>query len=266
MSPVADISVWELAISFLLLIIPLLFFLYFRIHILKSVLISVVRMVLQLMLIAFYLEWIFDANNPWINSLWVIIMIFVGVFTSIKRVGLKRKYFVFPLVIASLTSVVIIDAFFFGYVLKLDNLFESRYFIPITGMVLGNAMSHNIIGLSAYFKELNEKEGLYQFLLTNTGSAKLSLRPFIREAIKQGLNPLIASMSVIGLISLPGMMTGQILGGSSPAVAIKYQIMIMLAIFVGCTINLFISIIFSNRFVFDEYGNFRKRVIKSTKR
>jgi putative ABC transport system permease protein len=90
----------------------------------------------------------------------------------------------------------------------------------------------------------------------------LALRPFIGESIKSGLNPLIGTMSVIGLISLPGMMTGQILGGSSPVIAIKYQIMIMLAIFAGCTINLFLSIILSNRFIFDVYGKLKMDMLK----
>jgi putative ABC transport system permease protein len=161
-----------------------------------------------------------------------------------------------------LTSVVIIDGFFLGYVLKLDYLFDARYFIPITGMILGNSLNHNIVGLSSYYKGLTEKSDLYYFLLTNTSNTKLALRPFVSESVKQGLNPLIATMSVIGLIALPGMMTGQILGGSSPTIAIKYQIMIMLAIFIGCTINLFLSIIFSNLFVFDGYGKLKMNMLK----
>jgi putative ABC transport system permease protein len=129
-------------------------------------------------------------------------------------------------------------------------------------MVLGNSLNHNIVGLSSYFNGLSEKSDLYYFLLTNTSNIKLALRPFIGESIKSGLNPLIGTMSVIGLISLPGMMTGQILGGSSPVIAIKYQIMIMLAIFAGCTINLFLSIILSNRFIFDVYGKLKMDMLK----
>jgi putative ABC transport system permease protein len=190
-------------------------------------------------------------------------MISVGVHTSISRVGLNWRYFLIPLFIAGLTSVIIIDAFFLGLILKLDYFFDARYFVPITGMVLGNSLNHNIVGLSSYFKGLSEKSDLYYFLLTNTSNPKLALRPFVGESIKSGLNPLIGTMSVIGLISLPGMMTGQILGGSSPVIAIKYQIMIMLAIFAGCSINLFLSIIFSNQFIFDGYGRLKKNMLKS---
>jgi putative ABC transport system permease protein len=265
MSSIIDIKIWELALAFIMLVIPIVFFQIYRINIKKDVLISIARMVVQLSLVAIYMEWIFAVNNAWINAIWVFIMISVGIFTTIRRVAINWRFFVIPLFIAGLTSVVIIDAFFIGIVLKPDYFFDTRYFIPITGMVLGNALSHNIIGLTSYFKGLSEKSDLYLFLLTNTGNPKLALRPFIGEAVKDGLNPLIASISVIGLIALPGMMTGQLLGGSPPSVAIKYQIMIMLAIFVGCSINLFLSIIFSNFFVFDGYGKLKTNILKSNK-
>ncbi len=262
MSNITDINTIDLALGFLVMVIPVSFFLYFKIKMVQSVLIALVRMAVQLSLIAFYLEWIFEQNNALYNSLWVFVMILVGIGTSIRRIGLNWRYFVAPLFLAAMTSVIIIDSFFLGWIIKLDYFFDARYFIPITGMVLGNSLNHNIVGLSTYFVGLSEKRELYYFLLTNTADTKLSIRPFIEDAVKRGLNPLIATMTVIGLISLPGMMTGQILGGSSPAVAIRYQIMIMLAIFTGCTINLFLSILFSNRFVFDKYNRFKDNVLK----
>jgi len=263
MKSIIDIDLLDLAISITTLAIPIVFFLYYRVKMVSDVIISVIRMIIQLMLVALYLEWIFDKNSAWLNILWVLVMILVGIFTTIRRVGLRWKDFVVPFFIAGLTSVVIIDAFFLGYVIRLDYLFDARYFIPITGMILGNSLNHNVVGMSTYFNGLSEKSELYYFLLTNTANPRLALRPFIAKAIQQGLNPLIATMSVIGLISLPGMMTGQILGGSSPTIAIKYQIMIMLAIFVGCTINLVVSILISNVFVFDKYGRFREEVLTS---
>ena len=262
MKTITDISVINLSLGFIVLIIPLAFLAYFRIRLIKDILISAIRMIIQLSLVALYLEWIFELNSAWLNSLWVLLMIFIGIGTSIKRVGLNWKFFLIPLFLAALSSVIIIDSFFLGLIVKSDFFFDARYFIPITGMVLGNSMNHNIVGLTAYFSGLTTKSELYYFLLTNSDSRKLSLRPYISDAFKKGLNPMIANMSVVGLISLPGMMTGQILGGSSPATAIKYQIMIMIAIFTGCSINLMLSILFSNLFVFDEYGNFRKKVIR----
>ncbi len=264
MNSIVDISIWKLLISMTAMVLPTAFFLYYRVKVVNSVLIGTVRMIIQLSLMALYLEWIFELNNAVINAAWVLIMIFVGVFTSIKRIGIRWKYFVLPFFISGFTTVLIIDAFFLGFVLNLDYFFDARYFIPISGMILGNAINHNIIGLNTYFRDFQSKSELYYFLLTNTGSSKIALRPFIGNAIKQAMNPMIATLTVIGLISLPGMMTGQILGGSSPSTAIHYQIMIMIAIFVGCSINIFLSIILSNKFIFDKYGVFRENLMKNS--
>ncbi|MFW5759651.1 MAG: ABC transporter permease, partial [Cyclobacteriaceae bacterium] len=73
-----DISIFDLALGFAILTIPLLVFIYYRIRLVKDMFISLARMIAQLSLVALYMEWIFDMNNPWINSLWVFIMILVG--------------------------------------------------------------------------------------------------------------------------------------------------------------------------------------------
>jgi putative ABC transport system permease protein len=265
MSEITDISLLSLVLGYSVLLIPLAGLWYFRTGLLKDSLIGIFRMTLQLVFVALYLEFVFDLNDAWLNSLWLIGMIVVGVFTTIKRSGLNRKFFLLPLFTSGLISIVIIDLFFLGVIVRLDYFFDARYFIPISGMILGNSLNHNIVGMNAYFDGLVKNRDLYQFLLVNRNSQAVALAPFIRDALRKGLNPMIATMSVMGLISLPGMMTGQILGGSSPAIAIKYQIMIMLAIFTGCSLNLMLTILFSNRFAFDSYGSFRDGIMKSNK-
>jgi putative ABC transport system permease protein len=262
MKEIVDIGFDRLLLGLLLMVIPIMGFLYFKVKIVKETLISVLRMVIQLSLVALYLEYIFEWNKAWINIIWVGIMIIVGSFTTIKRAGLSYRYFALPFILSGFMSLLIIDAFFLGFVIRLDYVFDARYFIPISGMVLGSSLNHNIVGVSSYFSRLKKEQDLYYFLLVNGNNKKNSLAPFIRSAIKSGLNPMIATMSVVGLISLPGMMTGQILGGSSPAIAIQYQILIMIAIFVGCSINLMLGILISNRFVFDSFGRIKANIFK----
>lgn len=253
-----DIQLWDLLLGFSILVIPVFIFRYYKVRLNGDLIISVLRMIVQLFFVAVYLEWIFEKNNVWINTAWVLMMVIVGGGTVVKRVGIPWKRFLWPFAIAGLISMTIVDTFFLGLVIKTGYFFDARYFVPISGMVLGNSLNHNIVGLTAFFSGLRKDKELYYFLLTNSGSSRLALRPFIQDALIKGLNPLLATMSVIGLISLPGMMTGQILGGASPAVAIKYQVMIMLAIFVGCTLTLVLSILFSGRLAFDELGNVRE--------
>lgn len=251
----ADIGLWELCWGFGILLIPLFVFLYYRVRLVQDMFLSLVRMIVQLLLVAVYLEWIFEMNDPWINAFWVLFMVFIGAGTIVRRVGLNWRIYLLPFVLSGILSMLILDSFFLGFVLKLPYVFDARYFVPISGMILGNSLNHNIVGLTSYVSGLSQRQELYYFLLTNSGSWKFTIRPYMQEALTKALNPLLATMSVMGLISLPGMMTGQILGGASPAVAIKYQVMIMLAIFSGCTLTLVMSLFFSQRYIFDDYGN-----------
>ena len=149
------------------------------------------------------------------------------------------------------------DAYFLGYVVKLDNMFEARYFIPITGMLLGNTLKTIIIALSYYFKQLDTESDLYKWYLANGATRSEALSRFKREALKIAFNPVIAATAIVGLISLPGMMTGQILGGSAPNVAIKYQIMLMITVFSSSIISVIITLLISDRNVFDGMDNLK---------
>jgi len=106
---------------------------------------------------------------------------------------------------------------------------------------------------------------MYKYFLAN-GATRKALQPYIKEALKTSFNPLLANMAVIGLIALPGVMTGQILGGSSPNVAVKYQIMLLMSIFIGTMITIVITILLGNRYIFDKsdnlkssFGSFKKK-------
>lgn len=257
MTGVTDISIYKLALGYIIMLIPLFWLYYYKTGLIKDVVIGALRMTIQLSFVALYFSYIFELNSPYLNISWVLIMVIVSVFTTIKRSKLQAKMFVLPVFTAIVVSLVLIDTFFLGFIIGLDNIFDARYFIPISGMILGNSMNHNIIGLNAYFDKLKNNNQLYYFMLINKNDQKSALLPYMRDAISKAINPLIATMTVMGLISLPGMMTGQILGGSDPSTAVKYQILILLAIFVSSNLNLVLTLIFSNRFVFDKFGKLK---------
>ena len=129
-------------------------------------------------------------------------------------------------------------------------------------MLLGNTIRSVIISLNAYYKRIDEEQNLYRWHLANGANKKEALLPFMREALRIAFNPTIASTAIMGLITLPGMMTGQILGGSNPNVAVKYQIMLMITIFSSSIITVVLTILFSNRIAFDKYRNLRKDIFR----
>ena len=252
-----DITLTNLALGYLLLAIPLAILIYYKTGLAKDTVIAVVRMTIQLFLVGFYLKYVFLWDKWWLNVLWALIMIFVATITVGRRANMKKSLFIIPIFTALLTAMFIVDFYFLGVVLRLDNLFSARYFIPITGMIMGNCMRSNVIALSTFYKGLNKERTLYRFLIANGATKEEALLPFMRDSLKVAFNPMIANTAVMGLISLPGMMTGQILGGSSPDIAIKYQIMLMITIFVASTLTVFLTIKIVNLIVFDKYDRLK---------
>ena len=263
MNGAKDIEWIYLLLGYLLLLIPITGLGYFRTGLIKPTLIAVARMTAQLVLVGLYLEFIFTLNNKWVNLLWVLLMVTFASLAVISRTSLRYKYYLFPVFWATALSLAVIVAYFFVVVLRLENYFEARYLIPITGMLLGNCLNSNIIGLNAYYSRLRLEQQLYRYALANGATRAEALQPFIKDALIKAFNPSIASMAVIGLVSLPGMMTGQILGGSDPVVAIKYQIMIMISIFTASLLTVILTIFFANRYAFDSYDNFKHQSLSS---
>ncbi|WP_243348494.1 ABC transporter permease [Parabacteroides sp. FAFU027] len=249
-----DISYTRLLLGYLLLLIPVYYLQYYKTGLVKDTLLAAVRMSIQLFLIGIYLEFLFKLNNPWVNMLWVIVMILTAGYTVVKRSKQRIGLLWMPVSVAILISVVICAGFFLGIVLNLPSAFEARYFIPICGMVLGNILNTNVISLNTFYSGIERERTLYLFSLANGAHPAEAQRYFMREALIKSLNPAIATMAVMGLISLPGIMTGQILGGSSPSVAIKYQIMIMIVIFSSSLISVLVTLWLSTKRAFDKFG------------
>ncbi|MDX9941977.1 MAG: ABC transporter permease [Bacteroidales bacterium] len=253
-----EISWPALGLGYILLIIPFALLYLFRTGLVKETLIAVIRMTIQLFLVGVYLEVLFRLNKPWINIAWVLIMILVASAATTRRSELKPRLFFLPVTLAILFSMILIDAFFLGLVIRPENFFEARYFIPITGMIIGNCMERNIIALNSFRGQIYRELSTYRYFIANGASRHEALLPFIRNALKSAFNPLIANMAVIGLIALPGTMTGQILGGSSPNQAIRYQILLMLGIFIATMMTVVLTILLSRKMLFDEMDNLKE--------
>lgn len=248
-----DISFLAL-LALSLILVPFIFISYhFKLNLLREAFISVFRMYIQLILVGVYLQYIFQINNTYINIVYIIIMICVATFSVINALSLKiLKSFLIvfsPMLVLSL----LLSTFFHFFIIRIDNIFDAKYFIPIIGMLLGNCLRANIICLNNFFQVFkdNEKEYLYTLAL---GATKLeALKPYMSSSLKVVLKPAFADIATLGIVTLPGMMTGQILGGASPMIAIKYQIAIMLMILAIKIYNSNICLLLCTKYFFDEY-------------
>lgn len=254
MNTTIDITYIGFVLGFLLLLIPIYFLHHYHTKLVKDTLIAAARMTIQLFLVGIYLEYLFRWNLWWVNTLWVIVMIVAATYTILNRTKLPLKQLFISVGVSLLFSITIIDVYFMGIVVRAEHLFEARYFIPISGMLLGNMLTANVLALNSFFGSLNRERSFYLYMLGNGASQNEALAPFVRESIVKSFNPTIASMAVMGLISLPGTMTGQILGGSDPRVAIKYQIMLMITIFASSLIAVLFTLWLCRKQAFDGFG------------
>ena len=260
-----DISYLSLGICFALLAIPLAIFIIFKIKIIKVTIWSVLRMTVQLALVGVFLKYIFEWNNSFLNAAWLLVMITFAAFSVVGSSGLKYRSYVLPTLLAFLISAVPVLLFFNGLVIRLDNLLDARYLIAITGMLLGNSLRGAIIGLGDFYKSVMRDENRYFYSLASGATRTEALAPYLRNGMISALRPALANMATMGLVFLPGMMTGQIISGESPLLAIKYQMSIVIAIFVCVVLTVSLTILFTVRISFDEYGVLKKDMFRKAK-
>ncbi|MFP4655237.1 MAG: ABC transporter permease [Methanohalobium sp.] len=257
-----DISTTSLILCFLMLLIPLAISYLLNLDLIKSTFKSISRMTLQLAFIGIFLTFIFDLNNTLLNLFWIMLMLIVASHSVIESCDIKLSKLFTPLFLSFTITNLSVLFYFNNFVIDLTNLFEARYLIPIGGMVLGNSLRANIIGINDFRSEIKRNEHRYLYSLSMGAQKHEALIPYLRKSMISAIKPTIANMSTVGIVFLPGMMTGQILGGSSPIVAIEYQIAIMVAIYVTTVMSVMLSIIVTIYIGFDKLGIFRKDVLK----
>lgn len=257
---IIDISYSSLALAYLLLIAPLAGMVWLRLPMIGETMIAVVRMTLQLLFVGFYLQIIFDLNSLLLTSLWLVVMLIVADVSIIRGCGLKVRRVAGGIFISLLAGTLAPLVFFILFIFQDTSAFGAQYVIPIAGMILGNCLRADIVGIQTFYEGLRRDEKSYILSLTQGANQHEALLPFIRKAFKTAMTPTIAAMSTIGLVALPGMMTGVILGGGNPMTAIKYQIAIMIAIFAGTALTVILAIYLTAGRNIDEAGLLRQDV------
>ncbi|SHO56375.1 ABC transporter permease [Vibrio quintilis] len=257
MDSVIDIGWLQVGLFSLIILIPLYISSHYHLLLGKDMIIALIRMALQLSLVGVYLEYLFNLNNFFVNTIWLILIVFIGASAILSRAMLPRTRLILPLFLALIQGLIPVLLILSIFVVQPVPLYNAQYMIPIAGMLMGNSLSGNIIVLQNLFTAFEERKDEYEAAISLGASPRYAARPFITSAMQKASAPVLASMTTIGLVTLPGMMTGQILGGTAPIIAIKYQFIIMVAIFV--VLNL--SMAFSIEYLFKVIVNKEGRVL-----
>jgi len=208
-------------------------------------------MTVQLVLAGFILTYILQNPHPAFTLFYILLITFFAIYTVLSRNKDINKRF--KIVVGfSLAIPGILIVCFFIIVIVGANIFNPQYTIPISGMIIGNAMTGVSLGLKTFTENIKMQRSKIDTLINIGASPRKILTPFLNQAIETALLPTLNSMIGMGIIFLPGMMTGQILAGVLPTTAILYQIAIIIAITTVTCLSVFCSLYFGQNTLYNK--------------
>jgi putative ABC transport system permease protein len=196
--------------------------------------VGTLRTFAQLLLMGYVLRVVFDVNLMAVTLGVFAVMLVTAVHTVRGRVKERSVPFVLPLGFSMLLSYLTVSVLVTSVVLQARPWWNPVYFIPLSGMVVGNSMTAMAVALDRLFSSLRARRNEVEMMLSLGADYREASSDITREAVRAGMIPSITSMMGVGLVFIPGMMTGQILSGTDPMLAIRYQIVVMLML-VGST-------------------------------
>jgi len=245
MDKVIDLTLWQIAAAYIFVLILLFIVKVKGIPREKVILISSIRMTMQLIFTGYVLVYIFDNSNPFFTVLVIAVMEGFAIHNIYKRVKAKLSTKMKRIIALSMISGTVLSILYFILVvIRLSPWYDPRYFIPIAGMIIGNSMTGISIGVNTLVDGIHKEKNLVEASLMLGAAPKMATKGIVDKAFDSAILPTINSMLGMGIVFLPGMMTGQILSGASPITAIEYQIAIMLGILgsVSLTVILFVQL------------------------
>jgi putative ABC transport system permease protein len=208
-------------------------------------------MTLQLILAGFILLFLFDNVHAAFTVATVILMETFAIYNTIKRVKTKLSASIKKIIAVSMVTGTLLSlVFFIVVVLGVAPWYDPRYFIPIAGMLIGNSMTGISLGVNRLVDGMRGQRHVIESALMLGATPKMAAKKYVNAAFDAAILPTINSMVGMGIVFLPGMMTGQILSGTSPVTAIEYQIVIMLGILgsVTLTVIMFVQLAYKSFF------------------
>lgn len=231
---IIDLGYFELALALTFVLLAGISSLILHLGLHRDILWGTVRTISQLFLMGYVLKYIFQLTSPWPVLLFFSGMILFAAHIIQGRVKTRVVPFMGPTLISMFVSYFTVTVIVTGIIIKVKPWYEPSYFIPLGGMIVGNSMNAIAITLERLLLELSKQRDVVEMYLSLGADYREASADVFRRAISAGMIPSINSMMGVGIVFLPGMMTGQIIAGADPLIAVKYQIVVMLML-VGST-------------------------------
>lgn len=223
----------SLSLTLIFVCIPLLLSKTLKLGLEKDTLIATLRSIVQLLAVGYILKFVFDANSYVYIFLMVALMILVATFNARKK-GEGIKGITWKIALTLVMIEIITQGVLLGF-----NIVPAtaQYIIPISGMLIGNSMVLSILFLNRFTAEITSHKDQMELILSLGGTPKQAVHRQLINAVKASMIPTIESQKTIGLVQLPGMMSGQIIGGADPIQAVQFQLLIIFALLTTATLS-----------------------------
>lgn len=242
--------------SLVLVLVAIGVTLWWRIPVAREITLGPVRAFVQLVAVGYALTFLFEPGRSWMIIPVLLVMTTVGAYAAAGRVKkLKGAYAV------TFSSILIGSAITLGLMLALPIIdFEARVVIPLSGMIISNAMNASAITINRFAADMRSHRLAVETSLSLGKSWRDASRPFQREAIMAGMISILNFMKTVGIVALPGAMTGMILGGAEPLDAALLQLIVAFMLLSAMSITSALTVEFTVRRFFTSLDQLRHDV------
>ncbi|AMX00102.1 ABC transporter permease [Rummeliibacillus stabekisii] len=226
-------SYGTLSLTLVFVLIPLLLSKTLHLQLEKDVLIATVRSIIQLLAVGYFLKFIFESDH--LIYILFMVALMIGVATgNARKKGSKIKGITWKIALTLTAIEILVQSILLGFHIVPPT---AQYIIPISGMAIGNSMVLSILFLNRFQAEVDAHHDQTELILTLGGTPRQAIHTQLTRAIKASMIPTIESQKTIGLVQLPGMMSGQIIAGADPVQAVQFQLLILFILLTTAAIS-----------------------------
>jgi putative ABC transport system permease protein len=258
---------FDLSLAAVLILLLAMISMRMQLGVTRQLLVAAARTVIQLLLIGLVLKAIFTyVHVGWVSFIGIVMLLIAGREVMARQQYRLRGWWGFGIgTLAMFISSFSITILALSVVISVKPWYTPQYAIPLLGMMLGNTMNGIALGLDRLNNSAWQQRAIIENRLMLGWKWSHAIRDMRQQSIRAGLTPIINAMAAAGVVSLPGMMTGQILAGSPPVEAVKYQILIMFLIAGGTGFGTLAAVWFGSRRLFDERERLRLERLREVK-
>ncbi len=252
------VSAWELAAASGLVLANAGLSVLFEAGLARTLVVAAIRAIVQLVFVGFVLNAVFALQSPWLVGAVVLAMLAIAGFEiqsrqerrlrGVWRYGLGAGITLFATLLVGAFAVAMVQP---------RPLYDPHVVIPLVGILLGSVMNGVSISLNAFNGGVVRERQAIEAQLALGATRSRALKPLQRSALRGGMIPVVNQMSAAGIITLPGMMSGQILAGMNPLEAAKYQALVLLLLSAGAALGAFATVWVATRRITDERHRLR---------